>query len=406
MDIKKGKYVIDTNVLLSYPDSLEYFEEVILPIHVIEELDGLKKAEGLLGFQSREAQRKIDSATNIQKDVIDFYDLDIYSWDRSKRDNQILYCCKSHEATMVSNDTAVRIKAEHLGLVAQKFEREIDNDYKGYKEIYMDDEELAKWYSDSEKENIWELKTNEYLMIKDDITGKIIDVWAFGVNGFRVLQYPKKIESVLLGKFISKDVYQNCVLDSMFNNKITMVKGKAGSGKSLLTISYTMHQLEKGKFEKLIVFCNTLPSIGAARMGFLPGSLFEKLADSSIGNMLSSKLGDRQQLEFLCKVGKIDLMPLCDLRGFDSTGMRAIIWISEAQNLDISLAKLAIQRVGEDCQLIIDGDYNTQVDSKSFEGNKNGMKRASQIFSGENIYGEIELNNIYRSRIAEIADKM
>jgi predicted ribonuclease YlaK len=122
--------------------------------------------------------------------------------------------------------------------------------------------------------------------------------------------------------------------------------------------------------------------------------------------MLSSKLGDRQQLEFLYKVGKIDLMPLCDLRGFDSTGMKAIIWISEAQNLDIPLAKLAIQRVGEDCQLIIDGDYNTQVDSKSFEGKNNGMKRASQIFSGEDFYGEVELNNIYRSRIAEIADKM
>jgi predicted ribonuclease YlaK len=68
--------------------------------------------------------------------------------------------------------------------------------------------------------------------------------------------------------------------------------------------------------------------------------------------------------------------------------------------------KLALQRIGEDSICIIDGDAKTQVDDVAFAGANNGMKRASRIFRGFDIYGEIELQNIHRSRIAKIAEAM
>ena len=68
--------------------------------------------------------------------------------------------------------------------------------------------------------------------------------------------------------------------------------------------------------------------------------------------------------------------------------------------------KLALQRIGEDSICIIDGDEKTQVDSVEFAGNNNGMRRASKIFRGNDIYGEVTLKNIYRSRIAELAELM
>jgi predicted ribonuclease YlaK len=34
------------------------------------------------------------------------------------------------------------------------------------------------------------------------------------------------------------------------------------------------------------------------------------------------------------------------------------------------------------------------------------MRRASQVFRGADIYGEITLKNIHRSKIAEIAENM
>ena len=46
-------YVIDTNILIQAPYACQCFEEnrVILPLVVLEELDGLKKAEGEKGAQ-------------------------------------------------------------------------------------------------------------------------------------------------------------------------------------------------------------------------------------------------------------------------------------------------------------------------------------------------------------------
>lgn len=79
--------------------------------------------------------------------------------------------------------------------------------------------------------------------------------------------------------------------DSFKNNRITMVRGKAGSGKTTLALAYLMSELEKHKIDKIIVFCNTVATKNAAKLGFYPGSKDEKLLDSQIGNMLASKLG-------------------------------------------------------------------------------------------------------------------
>jgi predicted ribonuclease YlaK len=68
--------------------------------------------------------------------------------------------------------------------------------------------------------------------------------------------------------------------------------------------------------------------------------------------------------------------------------------------------KLALQRVGEDSICVIDGDARAQVDDISFAGANNGMRRASKIFRGQDLYGEVELKIIHRSRIAEIAEQM
>jgi predicted ribonuclease YlaK len=122
--------------------------------------------------------------------------------------------------------------------------------------------------------------------------------------------------------------------------------------------------------------------------------------------MLSAKLGDRSVVEDMIRKEELVLLPLSDIRGYDTSGMCAGIYISEAQNLDIELMKLTLQRIGEDSICIIDGDYNAQVDDVHFAGSNNGMRRASKVYRGEDIYGEVTLKNIHRSRIARIAEKM
>lgn len=145
---------------------------------------------------------------------------------------------------------------------------------------------------------------------------------------------------------------------------------------------------------------------GAAKLGFLPGSREDKLLDSQIGNFLTSKLGSRIELERLLEDESIILMPMSDIRGYDTTGMRAGVYITEAQNMDISLMKLALQRIGNDSICIIDGDDLAQVDDESFAGNNNGLRRLSKVFRGHSLYGEVTLDQIHRSEIARIAEMM
>jgi predicted ribonuclease YlaK len=86
--------------------------------------------------------------------------------------------------------------------------------------------------------------------------------------------------------------------------------------------------------------------------------------------------------------------------------MRAGIYITEAQNLDIELMRLALQRVGEDSICILDGDDRAQVDLALYAGSNNGLRRVSEIFRGSSIYGETTLQKIRRSQIAELAQQM
>jgi predicted ribonuclease YlaK len=118
--------------------------------------------------------------------------------------------------------------------------------------------------------------------------------------------------------------------DSFTHNKLTMIRGKAGSGKSILALGYLFNQLEKGRIDKIIIFCNTVAAKGAAKLGYYPGSREEKLLDSQIGNFLSSKLGSRMELERLLDDERIVLLPMADIRGYDTTGMRAGVYITEA----------------------------------------------------------------------------
>lgn len=184
-----------------------------------------------------------------------------------------------------------------------------------------------------------------------------------------------------------------------------MINGPAGSGKSMLSLAYLMSQLENGKIDKIIIFANPAASRNSVRLGFTPGDLISKILDTQVGSMLIGKFGDRLEVERLVNDGKIVLMSFSNLRGFDTSGMNAGIYISEAQNLDRELIKLAIQRVGEDCIMIIEGD-NEQVDDNVYAEDNNGMRRVSEVFKGQDFYGQIKLNNVHRSKMAMIAEQI
>lgn len=328
-------------------------------------------------------------------------------------DTKIISCCvfsqrllEEGKIVFVTNDIACKMIASKIfGLEVESVGENKLDEYNGFIEKSLSEKEMAYFYENLQ-ENTFKLLINEYLVLKND-KGEVVDKFRWDGYEYQNVKFPT-IKSNYFGsvKPYNGDIYQQMVLNSLSNNQVTMIKGAAGTGKSYLALGYLMWLLEKRKIEKIIVFCNTVATANSAKLGYYPGTKDEKLIDSSIGNMLSAKLGDSFGLEQMIGQGKIQLLPLSDIRGFDTNGMCAGVYITEAQNMDISLMKLALQRIGEDSICIIDGDYNAQCDMPQYAGNNNGMRRMSEVFRGQDFYGEIELQNIYRSRISQIAELM
>lgn len=268
--------------------------------------------------------------------------------------------------------------------------------YTGFKEIYEDDDKLAFFYGNPEV-NTYNLQVNQYLIV----CGKPY-VW----DGLKYeLVHYYDFNSSHFGKIKPLDVYQACAMDSIVNNKITLLGGPAGSGKSYLALGGLFAQLEKGIIDRIVVFCNPVAVKNSAKLGFYPGDRNSKLLDSQVGSVLCSKLGDISEVERLIENETLILIPAADVRGYQ-TPPNSGVYILEAQNLDIELIKLMLQRIDETSKVIIDGDRRAQTDLSQYAGVNNGMERVTQVFKGEDYYGQIDLQTVERSKIAEKAEEL
>lgn len=274
--------------------------------------------------------------------------------------------------------------------------------YKGYIDVELSEEEMADFYSHP-NENLFNLLENQYINIYDK-SGKLVDTSCWSQGKYRHLTY-SDIKSSWFGQIkpFKDDPYQAMALDSFKNNDITMICGKPGSGKSYLALGYLFSELEKGRINKIIVFCNPVVARNAAKLGFYPGSRNEKILSSQVGNVLASKLGSMMEVEKLIEQEDLILIPAGDARGYE-VPENSGVYILESQNLTCDLMRLLLQRVSENCKVIIDGDYNEQVDMDVYAGRNNGMKKVSEVFKGNNMFGQVELQKIHRSKIAELAD--
>ena len=408
------KFYDTSSLLLKVDDLFDTDEFFVISSITLEELENIKTSSS----KDSDIKYTARKLLHLLNESYDKYKIHIFSEDMLlpikeknlsiSNDMKILATAidynKLNEIIFITNDLSLKAIA-HLFLNNTMISsiQENDDEYSGYIEYNFSNEQMEEFYSNLNN-NYLSININEYIVIKD-LENQIIDKRVWDGSSYRPISY-EIFDSKQFGRIKPIDIQQQLVADSFTHNKITMIKGKAGSGKSYLALGFLFNQLERNKLDRIIIFCNTIAAKNSAKLGFYPGSRNEKLLDSQIGNMLISKLGSKIELERLVDEEKIILLPMSDIRGYDTTGMRAGIYISEAQNLDISLMKLALQRIGEDSICIIDGDDKTQVDDIAFAGVNNGMKRASKIFRNHDIYGEIELKQIHRSKISEIAEQM
>ena len=408
-------YLIDTNILMSlesYDSLLARCEgKITIPMYVLEELDNLKNKEGDKGFKARRALRNIEKyADNIEiyLPTDDEYRYFLPAcWSTGKMDNEIINSAAilksaGNQVKVLSNDLNVRLKCESVEIDAESY-YEIIEINSGWLQVNLSEEECLSLDDEAIASM---LKTGQYLLVDEKNTGDLFAIYSRDNENKIRCVVPRHIYSSHFGRIEALDEFQMCAIDSLYKDNLTVITGKAGSGKTLLSLSYALQEVLSGKRSKLIIFANPVKTRGSEQLGYYPGDRTEKLMQNSVGAMLVSKFGgDPMAVDQLIQDGMLEILPFSDIRGFEVSESQ-IMYISEAQNLNVDLAKLAIQRCAEGAKIILEGDPQTQVDHYSFEGNQNGLRRVIEVFEGTEGFSHIYLPNIRRSKIADLADKM
>lgn len=412
LDSNPRNVVIDTSALMNNENIIQElidFYNVIISIVTLEELDNLKTNKDFdVSKRARSAIKNMEKLKDIihfdtdkkvhnillpNSNLIQYFNLN---------DDIIVSCALFNNALLVTNDFNLKIKAEALNIECLDFVEPKDQ-YKGYKEVSVSDEELANLYS-SPRDNLFDCITNEYLVVNNS-NDEFVDILKWNGEKYTNI-HNKNISTVAFGdKIKPKDIYQRAVIDSIMTNTMTAISGKAGSGKSLLSLMCAMYLVERGKYDRIVILNNPTKARGATDCGYYTGSMVEKLMQNSIGNILTTKFGDRFAVDILLQQDKLRVISMADARGMEIRDSE-ILYITECQNTSVELLKLSLQRVSQDAKIIIEGDIDAQVDSISFEGSRNGMKRAVEVLKGRPEFGYIELKNIWRSKIAELVEKM
>lgn len=160
---------------------------------------------------------------------------------------------------------------------------------------------------------------------------------------------------------------QEAIVDSIRNNFITIISGKAGTGKTKVGLVASFLLLQSNQYDKLVVV-RPISTVGAS-LGFLPGSLEEKSQNyfNPIFNTLSSLISEKE-LEQKMKEKKICFETTSFLRG---ETLDCILFIDEIQNMTQHEVRTILSRVSPLSKIVINGD-STQVDLKNIK-EQNGL---------------------------------
>ncbi len=427
-------YILDTNVLLHDPNSILNFTDnhVFIPIEVIEEIDRFKRESTELGRNARTVSRMLDGYRgdgSLSQGVklpnggtlkIGFHKNGagetIFSNDSV--DNRILaFAAATQKAQpknatiLVSKDINLRIKADAIGLAAEDYETDrvfITDLYTGMVEMTMSPEKLATFRANGELELNGGKKyfPNEFCTLIDETNPKKTALTKVDATGTKLIPIIDSRESVWGIKPRNRE--QHYAFDALLDDRVKLVTlmGKAGTGKTLLAMAAGLKRTVLDReFRRLVVARPTI-SMGK-ELGFLPGSLEEKLAPwmqpihDALEMLSDLNMGhDHRRSGDLMRSGSIVVEALSYIRGRSIANQFMII--DEAQNLTPLEAKTIITRVGHGTKIIFTGDPY-QIDNPYVDSSSNGFNYIISRFRDQAIAAHIELQKGERSELAELA---
>lgn len=216
---------------------------------------------------------------------------------------------------------------------------------------------------------------------------------------------------------------QDELVETIKKNDIIFVDGPSGTGKTAIATWMGVNGIDDGVYEHLVL---TRPVVsGGEELGFLPGSLDEKVAPymQPLYDAISFVKGRRTKPEDQVKqmpvlsnkekrakkgkkadecfsnsdfYTKVQVCPLAFIRG--STLSRSFIVCDEFQNTTVAQMKMMLTRLGKDSKMVICGDRNQcDLDDKV----ESGFSHAWKILRGMGRVGFVTLgvDDIVRNRL-------
>ena len=404
------KKFYDTNAVLKLQSKIfdDDFALSSTTLHELEHIKTSRNKDEEVKYNARKVIHLLDTYSD-KYDVVTFTtDVDELMHEYGvfdSPDNEIIACAKyyskENDIIFITNDICCKVIAKDIfKLDVESVGDNIDDNYKGFVEKSLSEEDMAYFYEHI-SQNIYGLLTNEYLIIKND-KNEVVDTLKWDGEMYEAVRC-KPFKSNMFGTLKPLDEIQSCAMDSINCNDITVLYGKAGSGKTTLPLNYIMQGLEKGKIKKLYVIYSFEPLKGAKTLGFEKGDHVTKLLYSaSIGNILASKFGDLAQVEYMIDRQQLDIIPTANIRGVEFESDSCVL-VTEAQNLDVYTLKTILQRCKEGCKQIYEGDIIEQKDTNI---QNIGINRLIDVFKGHKSFGCVKLKNNYRSPLSELADLM
>ena len=490
---KVKTYVLDTNVLLHDPQSIFKFADnnLAIPVEVLEELDAIKGEQSTeRGRNARWVHRILSQLLPDSRSMLEGVKLETGGTlsviinplladpalanspvlqklravlpDLAKKDNRIIAAALYVKdrfpppTILVTKDVNVALKARALGLEAQDYLNDkvpAEDEEAAYREIPLTVYELQRFCSEGEfdlgREASDGLVLNDYVLLRSD-EGKTMPARFYGDNLVRRLRLPDFVKAPGGVPIRARNLEQQFLIDALLDDSIALVTcaGKAGTGKTLLSIACALHQThdDHARYDGVSI---TRPVIALGKdIGFLPGTLDEKMKPwlqpyfDALEVLIPSKppkdpqfaakkvskknrhenpaalapayppttyagsgsssggLAPLKPYERLIRSGLVEIEALAFIRG-RSIARRFFI-LDEAQQLTPHEVKTVITRISEGSKIILLGDP-AQIDNPYVDSRSNGLVYAQNRMKGHALSAHVKLTKGERSKLAELA---
>lgn len=181
-----------------------------------------------------------------------------------------------------------------------------------------------------------------------------------------------------------KNQRQKELVNTIKCNDITIVEGVFGVGKTFVINSVALELLkdEESGIKKIIYIVPTIGNSSVMSLGYLPGGLDEKIYNFAANELdamkkiltKSGNLKPDEVIDNLVKDGKLEIKPICFLRG--ASFEDAFICVSEAEQFTKEDLFLIISRF-ESGKMVISGDP-LQTDRKEVKSGNSGLLHAME----------------------------